>query len=623
MCGICGQYNFKSDIPISSINIKTMTNTLKHRGPDDEGYYIAKNIGLGFRRLAIIDLEGGHQPMSDAEETVWVVFNGEIYNFLELRSELENYGYNFRTNSDTEVIINGYKHWNIEVLNHLNGMFGLAIWDEKKRKLILARDRMGIKLLYYEIENGSIIFGSEIRALLACEKATPEVDPISLYLFLQYRYTPSPLTIFKNIKKLAPGTCLIIENNVVKTKRWWNFKPVPFIPMPKKTDAEEELLELYKKAVKRHLISDVPVGLLLSGGIDSALLLALMNLYGESWKTFTVGFGKEYFDDELEDAAYTSEALNAVNTAIQIDRITFEKTLSEIISYLEEPIASSSIVAMYHVCKHARKDVKVALIGQGPDELFGGYKRHLGVHYASYWRLIPKFIRLPLKEVFALLPRNESIKRGIYSLDEELNYKRYQKVFSIMPKDAIDELFCDKIIATNTDEKIHECWNDIYPLMENTDELGGLQFIEIRSSLPDELLMYSDKLSMAHSLELRVPYLDFEIVEYVERLNASFKIHNFKRKWLHKQVSKKFLPKEIINRRKRGFTVNIVDDWFRYAMSEKMDSILLNKKSLIFNYLKFNPVQQLLINHQNRKQDNHKILFSLVLFEKWLQSYYS
>ncbi|MFI5344631.1 MAG: asparagine synthetase B family protein, partial [Chlamydiales bacterium] len=266
MCGICGQYNFKEQAPVKFEDIQRMTKTLVHRGPDDEGFYLSGPLGFGFRRLSIIDLDGGHQPMSDSEESVWVVFNGEIYNFPELKRELENQGHVFRTKCDTEAIIHGYKQWGDEVFNHLNGMFGLAIWDVRKRRLLVVRDPMGIKLIYYKIEGGTVYFGSEIRPILAATGERPNIDATSLNLFLRYRYTPSPLTLFQGIKKLAPGTALIFEKGAYRLERWYRYKPTPFSPLKTARQAEEELLELYKRAVKRQLMSDVPVGLLLSGG---------------------------------------------------------------------------------------------------------------------------------------------------------------------------------------------------------------------------------------------------------------------------------------------------------------------------------------------------------------------
>ena len=287
MCGICGQFNFRDQAPVHPETIRRMTGTMAHRGPDDEGYYFSGPIGFGFRRLSIIDLEGGHQPMSDAEGTVWVVFNGEIYNFQELRELLEASGHIFRTRSDTEVLVHGYKEWGEDLFNHLNGMFGVAIWDSRTRKLILARDPMGIKLVYYRLENGTVTFGSEIRPIRAAFPGKPELDPVALNLFLRYRYTPSPKTLFQGIQKLAPGTMIVIEDGKSRLSRWYKNKPVTFSPPPAENEAGEALLEIYKRSVKRHLISDVPVGLLLSGGVDSGLLLGLMNGFGNSWACVT------------------------------------------------------------------------------------------------------------------------------------------------------------------------------------------------------------------------------------------------------------------------------------------------------------------------------------------------
>src|SRR5256886_282045 len=396
MCGIAGQFNFQRREPVDRETIEQMAHSIAHRGPDDEGFFIAGPIGLGFRRLSIIDLAGGHQPMSDAEETVWVIFNGEIYNYRELRAELQSKGHEFRTNSDTEVIIHGYKEWGAEVLNHLNGMFGLAIWDVKKQRLVVARDAMGIKLIYYQITSGQLTFGSEIRPILAAQDSKPEVDPVALNLFLRFRYTPSPLTVFQGIRKLPPGTMLVFERGGYREERWYNYAPVPFSDPKEDKEATEELLELYRGAVQRHLLSDVPVGILLSGGLDSGLLLALMNEQGGPWPAYTVGYGETFEDDELADAAETARILRARHVTVRLDRAEFERSLPSIVECLEEPIATSSIVPMYFVSQRARQEVKVALIGQGPDELFGGYKRHLGVHYGEWWRLMPKVLRSTL-----------------------------------------------------------------------------------------------------------------------------------------------------------------------------------------------------------------------------------
>jgi len=621
MCGICGQYNFGNPEPVERRDIEAMTRTLVHRGPDDEGHYLAGPIGFGFRRLSIIDLGSGHQPMSDREESVWVVFNGEIYNFPELRRELEAYGHVFRTNSDTEVIVHGYKQWGDEVLNRLNGMFGLGIWDARQRRLVLARDPFGIKQVYYRIDGDRLYFGSEMRAVRAAMTEGAEVDPTSLNLFLRYRYTPSPYTILKGVRKLGPGTKLTIQNGSCQLNRWYRFKPIPFAPAKSPEDAREELLAIYKRAVRRQLISDVPVGLLLSGGIDSGLLLALMNLNGSCWPTYTVGYGSIFADDELADGAETARILRSKHTTVTITRSIFEDTLPKIVACLEEPIAASSIVPMYFVCQRAQQDVKVALVGQGPDEMFGGYRRHLGVRYGTLWARLPAWTRAPISSAITALPRNETLKRGIYSLAIPERLARYQHVLSILPGHQVDGLFQDGLLDPNSGDTILDCWASMTDLMSETDELGGLQFLEVRSTLPDELLMYADKLSMAHSLELRVPYVDKEIVEYVERLPANLKVRNGSRKWLHRQVCRAYLPESILRRRKRGFAVNVVDEWFRGAIDSRMSETLLDDSSRMYQYLRASAVRELFKQHSSGQEDNHKMLFSLVVFEEWLRAH--
>lgn len=620
MCGICGQFNFASSRPVQRRDIEAMTRTLVHRGPNDEGYYIAGPLGLGFRRLSIIDLAGGHQPMSDQEQYVWVILNGEIYNFPELRRELEGYGCVFQTRSDTEVIIHGYKQWGDEVLSHLNGMFALAIWDVREQRLVLARDAFGIKLLYYRSDEDSLYFGSEIRAIRAAMDEDLELDPASLNLFLRYRFTPSPYTIAKGIRKLAPGTKLVAQHGSFEVSRWYSFKPAPFSPAKSPGEAREELLQLYKQAVRRQLISDVPVGLLLSGGMDSGMLLALMNLNGQSWPTFTVGYGSSFVDDEVADAAETASLLGSKHNAVTITRSTFEHMLPKIIGSLEEPIAASSIVPMYFVCELAHQGVKVALVGQGPDELFGGYKRHIGVRYGAFWAALPNWVRDPISSAIAALPRNETLKRGVYSLAISDRMSRYQHVLSIMPGETVDGLFHDDVLPAGTGDLILDSWGDLAALLPGTDELGGLQYLEVQSTLPDELLMYADKLSMAHSLELRVPYLDKDIVEYVQCLPASFKVRNGTRKWLHRQVCQSYLPKSIVNRPKRGFAVNVVDDWFRDVVHNELADKLIDPQSLIYRYLRPAAVRSLLDEHSSGQSDNHKILFSLVVCEEWLRA---
>jgi len=355
----------------------------------------------------------------------------------------------------------------------------------------------------------------------------------------------------------------------------------------------------------------------LSGGLDSGLLLALMNEHGHDWPAYTVGYGKKFADDELVDAAETASLLGARHHQVMLDQEEFEKALPNIVRFLEEPVAASSVVPMYFVCQRARQDVKVALIGQGPDELFGGYNRHLGVHYGSFWRGLPGGVQALAASLVASLPRNEMLKRGVQSLGVTDRLERYQNVFSLVPGERVNHLFRDHLGQVSG---LVDYWQSLAPQMEKLDELGGFSLLEIRSSLPDELLMYADKLSMAHSLEARVPYLDRTVVEYTQRLDASFKVRRGERKWLHRRVCEKFLPPQILKRKKRGFAVNVVDDWFNRSATGKISELLLDEHSLMYAVLQPQPVKKLLEEHQSRRQDNHKLLFSLVMFEQWLRT---
>ena len=420
MCGICGQYNFQDPKPVapacgqgdgrirSPIGARTTT-----------GISFPARLGLGFRRLSIIDLAGGHQPMSDQEESIWVVFNGEIYNFPELRRELEALGHAFRTRSDTEVIIHGYKQWGSEVLNRLNGMFGLAIWDDRRKKLILARDAAGIKMIYYKVDSGSVWFGSEIRAVLAALPGRPEVDMTALNLFLRYRYTPSPLTLYKGIRKLAAGTMAVFENGAWSVERWYQFRPQPFSPARSDAEATEELLDVYKRALKRHLISDVPVGLLLSGGVDSGLLLGLMSLYGDAWHTYTVGYGKSaYKDDELADAAETAAIFSVAERAGRA-----QPGHLRTIAPQDRLRARGADCRVLHRADVFRLRARTAgregrAHGAGPGR---AVRRLQASSRHSVRGLLEERARAGcgqgLEAGIRRLPRNETLKRGVYSLE--------------------------------------------------------------------------------------------------------------------------------------------------------------------------------------------------------------
>jgi asparagine synthase (glutamine-hydrolysing) len=387
--------------------------------------------------------------------------------------------------------------------------------------------------------------------------------------------------------------------------------------MPTADEAEEKLLDLYLDSMRRHLISDVPLGLLLSGGLDSGLLLALMKQFGNDWNTYTVGF-TNFSGDERDAASHTASVLKTGNVSLEIGKKIFEDTLPKVVGVLEEPVTASSVVPMYHICGRARQDVKVVLMGQGPDELFGGYPRHLGVQYGRFWRSVPGIFRAPLTKVLSIRHRNETIRRGLYALGTESRFERYRKVFSIMPEEYIDSLFRNEYSSLGTEERLLECWGELFPLMEGMDDLGGFQFLEIRSSLPDELLMYADKLSMIHGLEIRVPFLDLDIIEFVERLKSSYKVRNFTGKWLHRKICNRLLPKEIVCRKKIGFMTPI-NEWFMESMGGKCNSLLKDPSSYIYGLLKYDAVNNVLADHQNRRSDNRKIIFSLVALEEWMR----
>src|SRR4029453_18621791 len=384
-------------------------------------------------------------------------------------------------------------------------------------------------------------------------------------------------------------------------------------------EVTHELLQLYRGAVRRHLLSDVPVGILLSGGLDSGLLLALMNEQGGPWPAYTVGYGEIFEDDELADAKETAALLGARHVPVKLDQAEFERSLPMIVQCLEEPIAASSIVPMYFVSQRARQDVKVVLIGQGPDELFGGYNRHLGIHYGDRGRWLPGGLRSMVSFAINGLSRNEMMKRGVSSLGTENRLKRYQDVFSLSPEATIHGLFRDGLLPESGSNGLVGYWRALLPQMEHVDELGGFQLLEIRSSLPDELLMYADKLSMAHSLEVRVPYLDRTVVEFAQRLGAGLKVRNGSRKWLHRRVCRQFLPQRVLRRKKRGFAVNVVDGWFQSSLSGKLSDLLLDPSSVMFGLLRREAIQKLFEDHQSRRQDNHKLLFSLAVLEQWLR----
>lgn len=626
MCGICGRFNYKTGKPAVEGEMLEMARTIAHRGPDDEGSLVDGPLGFGFRRLSIIDIEGGHQPMRGADGSTWLVFNGEIYNFKELRKELSGKGHSFSTRSDTEVILRAYAEWGIECLERLDGMFGLAIWDGAARRLVVARDRFGIKGVYFADDEDGIVFGSEMRAVLRGLAARPGVDPGAMRLFLKYRYFPAPTTPLAGVRKLAAGTCLVVDAAGERLVRWYAGPPRTGDERDaagaglRIEEAEEELARLYRKAVKSQLVSDVPVGLLLSGGVDSALLLALMSREGQGWNTYTVGFGDGYADDELGFARASAAAFCSKHESVLLSRPDFEAALPRVVSCLEEPVATASIVPMFAVCAKAREGVKVALVGQGPDEIWGGYARHLGLRYSAAWRALPSGLRGAAGALATRLSPSETIRRGLAALGEVKRSLRYEKAFSLATEEESSALFREDAGGGDPTEAMLSLWTDLDPWISGLDEVGAFQFLETRFSLPDELLMYTDKMSMAHSIELRVPYLDKAVVEFSESLPDSLKIRRGKRKYLHKRVAARMLPKEIVNRKKRAFSSNVVDSWFRDSADGRFAEELDDPEARIYAFLDRRAVGVLLAEHRNGRRDNHKLLFSVLVLEEWLRA---
>jgi asparagine synthase (glutamine-hydrolysing) len=617
VCGICGVHQAEGRAVDVAV-LWDMTASLAHRGPDDAACLLDDHVGLGFRRLSIIDLAGGRQPMTDGQR-LWSMCNGEIYNFRELRRELTARGHEFTTRSDSEVIVHGYREWGDDVVHHLNGMFAFAVWDADRGRLLLARDRAGIKPLYWAHADDRLVFGSEIRAVLAGTGRRPALDPEALALFLRYRYTPSPWTIYEGVHRLAPGHLLVSDGSGTHVRQWWNLRPEPFDPAPTPDVAIDELTDRYETAVRRQLVSDVPVGLLLSGGVDSALLLELMGDHNPGWDTYTAGFGDDDPHDEIAGASATARHFGARHHPVRLCRSDFEQELPRVVSAMEEPVTSPSVVPMDAICARARADVKVVLVGQGPDELFGGYRRHLGIRYGHWWRALPHSLRDATADVVRALPRAAALKRAVRSLTHEDPYARWVDALAIESGPAVDAMFAASS-APAISGRLHESWDPIAHLTGSADELTAFNYLELRSTLPDELLLYADKLSMAHGIEARVPYLDDDVVDYALRLPAAYKVHGGAQKWIHRQVCARRLPAAVLARRKRGFAAHVVDDWYRASATALLTDTVGDPQSRMFEWLDRAEVMRLLCAHQRGEGDHHKLLHSLVVTELWMRA---
>ena len=621
MCGICGIYNFRNSEPAEKQLIQLMAKQIIHRGPDDEGYYVKGSIGLGMRRLSIIDIAGGHQPMCNETGTIWIVLNGEIYNFKELRRELEVRNHVFQTRSDTETIIHAYEEWGLDAIAKLNGLFGFALWDSSKQELILARDVFGIKPLYYKEHNGRFLFGSEIKAILADPAVERNVDLASLNDFLTFSFVPSPYTLFSGINKLPPGHVLLVTTDGVILKRFSN--KLGDLQVKSENEWLVALRAEIEAAVHRQMVADVPVGVLLSGGVDSATIATLMQQFsGQPIHTFTVGFAGKFEQNELAAARRSADLIGSQHHEAVITADEYARFLPNSLWYLEEPVATASTLAFYWICKLAREHVKVVLTGQGADEPFSGYWRHLGEYYGSWYRGIPSSIRqyaiMPLIES---LHRNERLKRAVRSLGIPDPVERLAQVYTIFDGDLRRRLYPNGL--PNSDyrqatEFVKYWQNEVKQL----DGLSQMTYVDARFSLPDNLLMYGDKMSMAVSLEARVPFLDLDLMRLVESMPPQLKIRGWTQKYILKRAMTAWISPEIIQRKKIGF-LTPVDQWFRRDLRKYIRDRLLTPGSACSYYFNSAVINSLITDHENGRHDNKRQLFSLLTFELWYEQFIS
>jgi len=622
MCGISGIVDFSG----SSINhdvVKKMTSALSHRGPDGFGYLREKEVSFGHRRLSIIDLESGGQPISNEDHTVQVVFNGEIYNFIELRKELVELGHVFKTRSDTEVIVHAYEQWGIDCLNRFNGMFAFALVDLKARQVLLARDHLGIKPLYYTKIGSQILFASELKALMMHPRFRRELDLTSLSELFTFRYVPSPKTLFAGVRKLAPGHWMTIRPNGESLGRFWQT-----IPHHRQGTNEESLIaeyqDLLENAVRLQLRSDVPLGLFLSSGVDSGVLLALMSqASSHPVEAFTIDFEDGDATNESVDAARVARRYGANHSCMRVTAADYAEYFERYMLDIEEPVGHESAPAFYFVSSLANNHVKVALSGQGADEPWAGYDRHLGVKLSTLYSRLPigltKFIsslamRWPLPA--------ERLKRGVTSMGERDPLMRFVKIYSFFSDEMKAELYnqATKQGLSDCQHSPVEAIRDLQRDVAHIDPLSQMLYLDVRTNLPDDLLMVGDKTSMANSIEVRVPFLDRNLVEFIESLPPSLKLKGVTGKYLHKKALLKWLPREDVYRRKIGFA-NPIGQWFRTSMRPFVDDCLMSRESRVAQYFDQAYIGRMLDADRNRRENYTRQIYLLTSLELWLRSF--
>lgn len=610
MCGISGIFGYRQHVTLEEHLLLARAERIAHRGPDDAGSFIDGSVGFGFRRLAIIDLHTGHQPMVDEATGCAIEFNGEIYNYLELRTELQTRGHVFRTSSDTEAILHGYVEWGVDVVDHLNGIFGFAIWDPRIRRLVLARDHFGVKPLYFADHDGVLRFGSEMRTILDDPAVPRELDLEAVRLLLHFGYLPSPHTLIKGINKLGPGEMLACDEDGVKV---WRHAGVTEEINHSISDAEatEQYVHLFEAAVERQMLADVEVGCLLSGGVDSGMVLsAAAARSADPIPTFTVSFGDDFEHDESADAAETARHFGARHHDLRIDVDDVEQLLLECLWHLEEPVLSQSTFAYQLMTREVRKQVKVVLTGQGADEPWAGYDRYLGERYGTRAGFL---FRSTVAESLAnKRPSAERFRRATESLGLADPVDRFTAIHQVFDPATVEALGGSAIFGSG--EQPRDLMARAQAPVAHLDPFSQLLHIDTRLSLPDDLLLYGDKLSMSNSVEARVPILDRELMAFVESLPPQMKLRRGRGKFLHKEAALRFLPESFVHRKKRGFATPI-DKWFANELGPLIERTVLGPDSVCCSVFDRAALTQLLADHRNGVRNYRRQLTTLVSLE--------
>jgi len=628
MCGITGIVYRDSHRSAEVETIRSMCDAIVHRGPDDQGQFVDGSVGIGMRRLSIIDLSGGHQPMFNDDESIGIVFNGEIFNCNELRKELESHGHRFRSHSDTEVLVRGYEQWGDKLPERLNGMFAFSVFDRKRRRVFIARDQIGIKPLYIYEDNGQIAWASEIKALLKVPGIPRELDREALFDFLQFGYVPAPRTMFAGIRKLEPATCLVIENGETKSWKYWE---LDYTIEQRSTEAWcEELRALLEDAVRLQLMSDVPLGAFLSGGLDSSSIVAMMHQLGVSnISTYAIGFGGEdAFHNELSKAAIVAKKFETDHHEIVVEPNVTE-LMYPLIEHLDEPITDTSFLVTYLVSKLARETVTVILSGVGGDEIFAGYRRYLGPRLQSVYNMVPGPVRrnmvMPLLNRVPV-DRGSAVKsmlryaRGFASQAEMSPPDRYQGYVSVYNNGQRHAILSPDMAELESRHRSKQV-ADYYAAAHSGDPLNQMMYADLKTSLVDSLLTFTDKMSMAVSLEARVPLLDYRLVEMAAKIPPSMKLRGFRgMKHIFKESMRDSLPENIITQKKQGFGTPI-SRWFRSSLQPLLKDVLSRERIEQRGYFNADAISKLMDDHMQQRADHSEHILALLTFEIWHQVY--